>query len=62
MQKLLTIQQVADLFPGKGKRWVDRTLIRHGLPVLKVGNYRFITEEGLTAFIQKLRAEAETGH
>lgn len=60
MQKLLTVQQVAELFPGKGKRWVDRTLIPRGLPVLKVGNFRFVRADDLEAFIQRLRENAQT--
>lgn len=53
MNGLLALDQVAALFPGKGKDWVRRTLIRQGLVTsVRIGNALFVHQESVEALIR----------
>ncbi len=57
MRGLLALDQVAALFPGKGKDWVRRTLIRQGLVTsVRIGNALFVHQESVEALIRPAQA------
>ena len=57
MRGLLALDQVAALFPGKGKDWVRRTLIRQGLVTsVRIGNALFVHQESVEALIRPAHA------
>ena len=57
MRGLLTVDQVAGLFPGKKRDWVRRTLIRQGLVTsVRIGNALFVHQESVEALIRPAQA------
>lgn len=63
MNKLMTLDQVAALFPGKNRRWVIRSLVLpRRVTSIKIGSAHFVETESLNELLDRMRTKAFTRH